>query len=62
MTAKQFYDWQTGGGTNDVMRLVDCLERADNRVVCDWWRGGESLGGRADGDAGCRDCHRDRGR
>lgn len=29
MTAKQFYDWQTGGGTDDVMRLVDCLERAD---------------------------------
>jgi len=29
MTAKQFYDWQTAGGTNDAMRLVDCLERAD---------------------------------
>jgi hypothetical protein len=29
MTAKQFYDWQTTGGTDDVMRLVDCLERAD---------------------------------
>ncbi len=29
MTAKQFYDWQTQGGTDDVMRLVDCLERAD---------------------------------
>jgi hypothetical protein len=29
MTGKQFYDWQTGGGTNDVMHLVDCLERAD---------------------------------
>jgi hypothetical protein len=29
MTAKQFYDWQTSGGTNDVLRLVDCLERAD---------------------------------
>ena len=29
MTGKQFYDWQTGGGTNDVIRLVDCLERAD---------------------------------
>lgn len=29
MTAKQFYDWQTHGGTDDVMRLVDCLERAD---------------------------------
>ncbi len=29
MTEKQFYDCQTGGGTNDVMRLVDCLERAD---------------------------------
>lgn len=31
MTAKQFYDWQTSGGTDDVMRLVDCLERADIR-------------------------------
>ena len=29
MTAKQFYDWQTSGGTNDVMRFVDCLEKAD---------------------------------
>jgi hypothetical protein len=29
MTAKQFFDWQTAGGTDDVMRLVDCLERSD---------------------------------
>jgi len=29
MTPKKFYDWQTAGGANDVMRLVDCLERAD---------------------------------
>ena len=29
MTAKMFYDWQTVGGTDDVMRMVDCLERAD---------------------------------
>ena len=29
MTPKRFYDWQTDGGTDDVMRLVDCLERAD---------------------------------
>jgi hypothetical protein len=29
MTPKQFYDWQTSGGTDDVMRVVDCLERAD---------------------------------
>jgi hypothetical protein len=29
MTAKQFFDWQTAGGTDDVMRLVDSLERAD---------------------------------
>ena len=29
MTGKQFYDWQTSGGTNDVMKLIDCLERAD---------------------------------
>jgi cold shock CspA family protein len=27
---KKIYDWQTAGGTNDVMRMVDCLERADN--------------------------------
>lgn len=31
MTAKEFYDWQTAGGVNDVMRLVDCLERGDIR-------------------------------
>ena len=31
MTAKQFYDWQTSGGTDDVMRLVDCLERHDTQ-------------------------------
>lgn len=29
MNAKQFYDWQTSGGADDVMRLVDALERAD---------------------------------
>jgi hypothetical protein len=29
MTAKRFYDWQTAGGTDDVMRLVNCLEQAD---------------------------------
>lgn len=29
MTSKQFYDWQTSGGTNDVMKMVDCLEKAD---------------------------------
>jgi hypothetical protein len=29
MTAKQFYDWQTSGGTDDVMRLIDVLERGD---------------------------------
>jgi len=29
MTPKRFYDWQTAGGTDDVMRLVDTLERAD---------------------------------
>jgi len=31
VTAKRFYDWQTAGGTDDVMRLVDALERADVR-------------------------------
>jgi len=29
VTSKRFYDWQTGGGTDDVMRLVACLEGAD---------------------------------
>lgn len=29
VTGKEFFDWQTRGGTNDVMRLVDGLERAD---------------------------------
>jgi len=29
MTPKKFFDWQTSGGADDVMRLVDCLERAD---------------------------------
>jgi Nucleotidyl transferase AbiEii toxin, Type IV TA system len=29
MTARQFYDWQTVGGTDDVMRLVECLERSE---------------------------------
>ncbi|MDQ6911549.1 MAG: nucleotidyl transferase AbiEii/AbiGii toxin family protein [Verrucomicrobiota bacterium] len=29
MTAKQFFDWQTAGGANDAMRLIDALEKAD---------------------------------
>lgn len=29
MTGRQFYDWQTAGGADDVMRLVDALERAE---------------------------------
>ena len=29
MTAKQFFDWQTSGGANDVMRLINALEKAD---------------------------------
>jgi hypothetical protein len=29
MTPKQSYGWQTAGGTDDIMRLVDCLDRAD---------------------------------
>ncbi len=29
MTPKKFFDWQTAGGADDVMRMVDCLERAD---------------------------------
>lgn len=34
MTGKQFFDWQTSGGTDDVMRLVDCLKRADVPWCC----------------------------
>ena len=29
MTAKEFFDWQTAGGANDVMKLVASLEKAD---------------------------------
>ena len=29
MTSKQFYDWQTLGGTDDVMCFVNALEKAD---------------------------------
>ena len=29
MTARKFYDWQTAGGADDVMRMVDALERAE---------------------------------
>ncbi|MBN1651863.1 MAG: hypothetical protein JW857_11080, partial [Bacteroidales bacterium] len=29
MTPKKFYDWQTGGGTDDVMRIVAYLESSD---------------------------------
>ncbi|MEO5722458.1 MAG: nucleotidyl transferase AbiEii/AbiGii toxin family protein [Chthoniobacterales bacterium] len=29
MTAKQFFDWQTAGGANDVVRLIDTLEKAE---------------------------------
>ncbi|MHB1158578.1 MAG: nucleotidyl transferase AbiEii/AbiGii toxin family protein [Phycisphaerales bacterium] len=29
MTGRQFYDWQTAGGADDVMRLIDALERAE---------------------------------
>ncbi len=29
MTDKKFFDWQTAGGADDVMRLVDALERAE---------------------------------
>jgi len=49
MTAKQFYDWQTSGGTDDVMRLVACLVRH-------WGRCGEPLGCRTHGDTGCWLC------
>jgi hypothetical protein len=29
MTGRKFYDWQTAGGADDVMRMVDALERAE---------------------------------
>ena len=29
MTGKQFYDWQTVGGADDVMRLIAVLEKLD---------------------------------
>lgn len=29
MTPKEFYGWQTGGGTDDVMRVVAALESSD---------------------------------
>jgi hypothetical protein len=29
MTGRQFYDWQTAGGADDVRRMVDALERAE---------------------------------
>lgn len=32
MTPKNFYDWQTAGGTDDVMRLVDCLEQSTIQI------------------------------
>jgi hypothetical protein len=31
MTGRQFYDWQTAGGASDVLRLIEALERADQR-------------------------------
>jgi hypothetical protein len=31
MTGRQFYDWQTAGGADDVMRMVDALERTELR-------------------------------
>lgn len=31
MTMRQFYDWQTAGGGNDVSRLVTALERREIR-------------------------------
>jgi hypothetical protein len=34
MTGRQFYDWQTSGGADDVMRMVDALERAELHWCC----------------------------
>ena len=44
MKSKQFYDWQTSGGTDDVMRLVDCLVKSGRCVVRHRGLGGEPLG------------------
>ena len=56
MTGRQFYDWQTAGGADDVMRMVDALERAEIALVRDRRHCGEPLGRRTDGDPGCRFC------
>jgi len=53
VTPKKFYDWQTAGGTDDVMRMVDCRERADI-AWCAIDGVAVPLGGRTDGDTGCR--------
>ncbi len=51
MTLRQFYDWQTGGGAEDVSRLVSALQEREiswcmiRRTRC------EPLGGRADATA-----------
>jgi hypothetical protein len=43
MTKRQFYDWQTAGGADDVMRMVDALERIEicwciiNDIAVDHW-------------------------
>jgi hypothetical protein len=29
MTGRHFYDWQTAGGADNVMRTVDALERTE---------------------------------
>jgi hypothetical protein len=27
MTKREFFDWQTAGGADDLMRFIDALER-----------------------------------
>ena len=54
MNAKQFFDWQTSGGVDDVTRFVECLERASvpwcaHRRCC-----GEPLGREPHGHPGRR--------
>jgi len=45
-------DWQTAEGTDDVMRMIDCLERADLSWCAILRHRGESLGGGTHGYAG----------
>ena len=53
MTGKQFYDWQTLGGTDDVTRFVNALEKADIVWCVMGGRGSKPLVRRIDGHPRC---------